>query len=123
MLEVAKQHAPQGTTSAKDFNMQPGANLYVDRGRGLIRCLGANLRCALGRATPDHLIDDLLSLRPRNGCSSWRGTGIPSEQLLRKGVDVLAVALIGEWQKLQAITIGQLGVQDYDVEAEVQAMR
>src|ERR1700754_5064037 len=71
--------------------MQPRADLYVDRVRADSFGAAARIYDARRPRYPDQLIDNLLSRGTRTVLDVGAGTGIASEQLLGKGVDVLAV--------------------------------
>ena len=71
--------------------MQPRADLYVDRARADSFGAAARIYDVRRPRYPDQLIDDLLSQGAQTVLDVGAGTGIASEQLLGKGVDVLAV--------------------------------
>jgi SAM-dependent methyltransferase len=71
--------------------MQPRADLYVDRVRADSFGAAARLYDACRPRYPDQLIDDLLSRGAQRVLDVGAGTGIASEQLLGRGVNVLAV--------------------------------
>jgi SAM-dependent methyltransferase len=71
--------------------MQPRAYLYLDRARADSFGAAARVYDALRPRYPDQLIDDLLLQGARTVLDVGAGTGIASEQLLSKGVNVLAV--------------------------------
>ena len=71
--------------------MQPRANLYADRARADSFGAAARIYDARRPRYPDQLIDDLLSQGAQTVLDVGAGTGIASEQLLEKGVNVLAV--------------------------------
>ena len=71
--------------------MQPRVNLYVDRARADSFGAVARTYDAHRPRYPDQLIDDLLSRGAQTVLDVGAGTGIASEQLLRKGANVLAV--------------------------------
>lgn len=71
--------------------MQPGASLYTDRARADSFGAAARMYDARRPRYPDQLIDDVLSQGAQTVLDVGAGTGIASEQLLKRGVDVLAV--------------------------------
>ena len=71
--------------------MQPRADLYLDRARADSFGAAARVYDAHRPRYPDQLIDDLLMQRPQAVLDVGAGTGIVSEQLVAKGVNVLAV--------------------------------
>ena len=71
--------------------MQPRANLHLDRARADSFGAAARVYDAYRPRYPADLIDDLLVLGPQNALDIGAGTGIASEQLLGRGVNVLAV--------------------------------
>ena len=71
--------------------MQLRANLYADRARADSFGAAARIYDARRPRYPDQLIDDLLSRGAQTVLDVGAGTGIASEQLLGKGVNVLAV--------------------------------
>ena len=71
--------------------MQLRANLYADRARADSFGAAARIYDARRPRYPDQLIDDLLSQGAQTVLDVGAGTGIASEQLLGKGVNVLAV--------------------------------
>ena len=71
--------------------MQPRADLYADRARADSFGAAARLYDARRPRYPDQLIDDLLSRGAQTVLDVGAGTGIVSEQLLAKGVNVIAV--------------------------------
>lgn len=71
--------------------MQPRADLYADRARADSFGAAARMYDARRPRYPELLIDDLLSGGAQKVLDVGAGTGIVSEQLLRRGVDVLAV--------------------------------
>jgi SAM-dependent methyltransferase len=71
--------------------VQPREGLYVDRARADSFGAAARLYDASRPRYPDQLIDDLLSRGAQSVLDVGAGTGIVSEQLLAKGVDVVAV--------------------------------
>jgi SAM-dependent methyltransferase len=71
--------------------MQPREYLYLDRARADSFGAAARVYDALRPRYPDQLIDDLLLHGARRVLDVGAGTGIASEQLLAKGVNVLAV--------------------------------
>ena len=71
--------------------MQLRANLYADRARADSFGAAERLYDARRPRYPDQLIDDLLSQGAQTVLDVGAGTGIASEQLLGKGVNVLAV--------------------------------
>jgi SAM-dependent methyltransferase len=71
--------------------MQPRTDLYVDRERADSFGAVARIYDARRPRYPEQLIDDLLSRGAQRVLDVGAGTGIASEQLLRSGVDVLAV--------------------------------
>ena len=71
--------------------MQPRVDLYVDRARADSFGAAARIYDARRPRYPDQLIDDLLSHGAQRVLDVGAGTGIASEQLVGKGVNVLAV--------------------------------
>src|ERR1700760_97287 len=71
--------------------MQSRADLHLDRERADSFGAAARIYDARRPRYPEQLIDDLLSGGAHQVLDVGAGTGIVSEQLLRKGVDVLAV--------------------------------
>jgi SAM-dependent methyltransferase len=71
--------------------MQPRADLYLDRARADSFGAAARVYDAHRPRYPDQLIDDLLMQSPQAVLDVGAGTGIVSEQLVAKGVNVLAV--------------------------------
>jgi SAM-dependent methyltransferase len=71
--------------------MQPHADLYLDRARADSFGAAARLYDARRPRYPARLIDDLLMHGARRVLDVGAGTGIVSEQLLARGVNVLAV--------------------------------
>ncbi|MCW2511821.1 MAG: methylase involved in ubiquinone/menaquinone biosynthesis [Mycobacterium sp.] len=71
--------------------MQPRADLYLDRARADSFGAAARIYDARRPRYPAELIDDLLRQGARTVLDVGAGTGIASEQLLERGVDVLAV--------------------------------
>jgi len=71
--------------------MQPHADLYLDRARADSFGAAARLYDARRPRYPARLIDDLLMHGARAVLDVGAGTGIASEQLLARGVNVLAV--------------------------------
>ncbi len=71
--------------------MQPHTDLYLDRARADSFGAAARLYDARRPRYPDQLIDALLSRGAQTVLDVGAGTGIASEQLLAKGVNVLAV--------------------------------
>src|SRR5258708_20753560 len=71
--------------------MQPRADLYLDRARADSFGAAARLYDARRPRYPALLIDDLLMHGARTVLDVGAGTGIASEQLLARGVNVLAV--------------------------------
>jgi SAM-dependent methyltransferase len=71
--------------------MQPRVDLHTDRARADSFGAAARIYDARRPRYPQSLIDDLLSGGARTVLDVGAGTGIISEQLLRKSVDVLAV--------------------------------
>ncbi|HVQ50022.1 MAG TPA: methyltransferase domain-containing protein [Mycobacterium sp.] len=71
--------------------MQPHTDLYLDRARADSFGAAARLYDARRPRYPSQLIDDLLMQDARTVLDVGAGTGIASEQLLAKGVNVLAV--------------------------------
>jgi SAM-dependent methyltransferase len=71
--------------------MQPRAYLYLDRARADSFGAAARVYDARRPRYPDQLIDDLLLQGARTVLDVGAGTGIASEQLLSRGVNVLAV--------------------------------
>jgi SAM-dependent methyltransferase len=71
--------------------MQPHADLYLDRARADSFGAAARLYDARRPRYPAQLIDDLLMQGARTVLDVGAGTGIASEQLLERGVNVLAV--------------------------------
>ena len=71
--------------------MQPRVDLHVDHARADSFGAAARLYDARRPRYPDQLIDDLLSRGAQRVLDVGAGTGIASEQLLGKGVNVLAV--------------------------------
>jgi SAM-dependent methyltransferase len=71
--------------------VQPRADLYLDRARADSFGAAARVYDAHRPRYPDQLIDDLLMQSPQSVLDVGAGTGIASEQLLAKGVNVLAV--------------------------------
>jgi SAM-dependent methyltransferase len=71
--------------------MQPHADLYLDRARADSFGAAARVYDARRPRYPAQLIDDLLVKGARTALDVGAGTGIASEQLLGRGVNVLAV--------------------------------
>jgi SAM-dependent methyltransferase len=71
--------------------MQPHADLYLDRARADSFGAAARVYDARRPRYPAQLIDDLLMRGARTVLDVGAGTGIASEQLLERGVNVLAV--------------------------------
>ncbi|MDT7792813.1 MAG: hypothetical protein QOD59_2249 [Mycobacterium sp.] len=71
--------------------MQPRADLYLDRARADSFGAAARVYDAHRPRYPDQLIDELLMQSPQAVLDVGAGTGIVSEQLVAKGVNVLAV--------------------------------
>jgi SAM-dependent methyltransferase len=71
--------------------MEPCADLYLNRARADSFGAAARVYDAYRPRYPANLIDDLLVLRPQKALDVGAGTGIASEQLLARGVNVLAV--------------------------------
>ncbi len=71
--------------------MQPRADLYLDRARAASFGTAARVYDAHRPRYPEELIDDLLMQSPQAVLDVGAGTGIASEQLLARGVNVLAV--------------------------------
>ena len=71
--------------------MQPHADLYLDRARADSFGAAARVYDARRPRYPVQLIDDLLMQGARTVLDVGAGTGIASEQLLGRGVNVLAV--------------------------------
>ena len=71
--------------------MKPRADLYLDRARADSFGAAARVYDAHRPRYPAQLIDDLLMQSPQTVLDVGAGTGIASEQLLAKGVNVLAV--------------------------------
>jgi SAM-dependent methyltransferase len=71
--------------------MQPHVDLHLDRARADSFGAAARVYDAHRPRYPDQLIDDLLMQSPRTVLDVGAGTGIASEQLLGRGVNVLAV--------------------------------
>jgi SAM-dependent methyltransferase len=71
--------------------MQPSADLYLDRTRADSFGAAARVYDAHRPRYPEELIDDLLMQTPQAVLDVGAGTGIASEQLLARGVNVLAV--------------------------------
>ena len=71
--------------------MQPPADLYADRARADSFGAAARIYDARRPRYPDQLIDDLLSRGAQTVLDVGAGTGIVSEQMLAKGVNVVAV--------------------------------
>src|SRR6476646_1829757 len=71
--------------------MQPRADLYLDRARADSFGAAARVYDARRPRYPAQLIDDLLMKGARTVLDVGAGTGIASEQLLGRGVNVLAV--------------------------------
>jgi SAM-dependent methyltransferase len=71
--------------------MQPRADLYLDRTRADSFGAAARVYDAHRPRYPEELIDDLLMQSPQAVLDVGAGTGIASEQLLARGVNVLAV--------------------------------
>jgi SAM-dependent methyltransferase len=71
--------------------MQPRVDLYVDRARADSFGAAARIYDARRPRYPEQLIDDLVWQGARTVLDVGAGTGIASEQLIAKGVDVLAI--------------------------------
>jgi SAM-dependent methyltransferase len=71
--------------------MQPHTDLYLDRARADSFGAAARVYDARRPRYPDQLINHLLMKGPRTVLDVGAGTGIASEQLLARGVNVLAV--------------------------------
>ena len=71
--------------------MQPRTDLYLDRARADSFGAAARVYDAHRPRCPARLIDDLLMQSPQTVLDVGAGTGIASEQLLARGVNVLAV--------------------------------
>jgi SAM-dependent methyltransferase len=71
--------------------VQPHADLYLDRARADSFGTAARVYDARRPRYPAQLFDDILTHSPQTVLDVGAGTGIASEQLLAKGVNVLAV--------------------------------